>query len=109
MDIFPDMMTQGFEKTSTEILEALLEDDGVHGIFFISFATPKTEPFGPLVDVIRQRPVKPVFFSLMGIRKDVEVCRAFLEECGIPFSLFPEMAIKVFTHMWRYAQRVDGS
>ncbi len=103
VDIFPDMMTHGFEKTSTEILEALLEDDGVHGIFFISFATPKTEPFGPLVDVIRQRPVKPVFFSLMGIRKDVEVCRAFLEECGIPISLFPEMAIKVFSHMWRYS------
>jgi acyl-CoA synthetase (NDP forming) len=37
------------------------------------------------------------------------VCRAFLEECGIPISLFPEMAIKVFSHMWRYAQRVDGS
>ncbi len=109
VDIFPDMMTHGFEKTSTEILEALLEDDGVHGIFFISFATPKTEPFGPLVDVIRQRPVKPVFFSLMGIRKDVEMCRAFLEECGIPISLFPEMAIKVFSHMWRYAKSVDGS
>jgi acyl-CoA synthetase (NDP forming) len=109
VDIFPDMMTHGFEKTSTEILEALLEDDGVHGIFFISFATPKTEPFGPLVDVIRQRPVKPVFFSLMGIRKDVEVCRAFLEEYGIPISLFPEMAVKVFSHMWQYAQRVDGS
>ena len=109
VDIFPDMIAHGFEKTSGEILGALLEDEGVHGVFFISFATPEVEPYRPLVEVIRARPTKPVFFSLMGIREDIETCRAFLEESGIPFCLFPEMAVRVFCHMWRYAQTVNRS
>ena len=109
VDIFPDMIAHGFEKTSGEILGALLEDEGVHGVFFISFATPEVEPYRPLVEVIRERPTKPVFFSLMGIREEVEMCRAFLEERGIPFCLFPETAVQVFCHMWRYAQTVNGS
>ena len=47
VDIFPDMMTQGFKKTTTEILRALLEDDGVHGI--ISSSPPL--PLGPILSV----------------------------------------------------------
>ncbi len=109
VDIFPDMMAHGFEKTASEILGALLEDEGVHGIFFISFATPEIEPYRPLVEVIQERPTKPVFFSLLGVREDVETCRAFLEENRIPFYLFPEMAVQVFRHMWRYAQTINGS
>jgi len=109
VDIFPDMMTHGFEKTSGEILGALLEDEGVHGVFFISFATPEVEPYRPLVEVIQERPTKPVFFSLMGIREEVEMCRTYLEEREMPFCLFPEMAVRVFCHMWRYAQTVNGS
>ncbi len=106
VDIFPDIMAHGFEKTATEILRALLEDDGVHGIIFISFATFGADPYRPLVEVIQQRLSKPVFFSLLGSRENVEVCRAFLEEHRIPFYLFPEMAVRVFAHMWRYARRV---
>jgi acyl-CoA synthetase (NDP forming) len=103
VDIFPDMMKHGFEKTCTKILGALLEDDGVHGIFFISFATLEAESLQALIKVIRERPTKPIFFSLLGIKEDVEACRAILEEQRVPFYLFPEMAVRVFANMRRYA------
>ncbi len=104
VDLFPDMMIHGFEKTAAEILRALLDDDGVHGIVFISFGEYGPEPYRPLVEVIMEKPVKPVFFSLYGIKENVEVCREFMEQHGIPFYLFPEMAVRVFAHMWHYAR-----
>ena len=104
VDIFPDMMVHGFEKTCTEILRALLTDDGVDGIIFISFAMPDVEPYRPLVEVIQENLKKPVFFSLIGEKGDMEGCRAFLEGNRIPMFLLPEMGVKVFSHMWRYAR-----
>lgn len=104
VDIFPDMMIHGFEKTSTEILRALLTDDGVDGIIFITFATPDVEPYRPLVEVIQENLNKPVFFSLIGEKEDMERCRVFLEGHRIPMFLLPEMGVKVFSHMWRYAR-----
>jgi acyl-CoA synthetase (NDP forming) len=98
------MMAHGFEKTAGEILRGLLDDDGVHGIGFISFATMGTEPYQPIVDLIQQRQTKPVFFSLLGSTEDVEVCRVFLMEKGIPFYLYPEMGVRVFSHMRQYAE-----
>jgi acyl-CoA synthetase (NDP forming) len=104
--MFPDMMAHGFEKTTTGILRALMEDEDVDGIVFISFARPKGESFCPHVEIIEEhRRAKPVFFSLIGAKEDVEANREFLEKHGIPFYLFPEMAIRVFTHMWQYARR----
>jgi acetyltransferase len=104
VDVFPDMMTHGFEKTATEILHALLEDDGVHGIVFISFAIYGPDPYRPLVEVIRNRLTKPIFFALLGDKGKVADCREFMEQNDIPFYTFPEMAVRVFAHMWRYAR-----
>lgn len=104
VDIFPDMMVHGFEKTSTEILRALLTDDGVDGIIFISFATPDVEPYRPLVEVIQENLRKPVLFSLLGEKESMERCRVFLEGNRIPIFLLPEMGVKVFSLMWRYAR-----
>jgi acyl-CoA synthetase (NDP forming) len=107
VDMFPDMIAHGFEKTTTKILRALLEDDGVHGIVFISFARTVSEDFLPHVEIIHEHKNKPVFFSLIGIKEEVEANRAFLEGNGIPFYLFPEMGIRVFANMWRYAAMLD--
>jgi len=106
VDIFPDMMVHGFEKTSTEIVKALLDDHGVHGIIFISFALFGLDPYRPLVEAVKENPNKPVFFSLLGAREEVEACGNFLEQNRIPFYLFPEMGVRVFAHMWRYARTV---
>jgi len=108
VDIFPDMMVHGFEKTSTEILQALLEDKGVNGIVFISFALLGADIYLPLVEVIKKRPTKPIFFSLLGTREDVDACRVLLEENRVPFYPFPETAIRVFAHMLRYARILGG-
>jgi acyl-CoA synthetase (NDP forming) len=104
IDIFPDMMVHGFEKISFETVKALLEDDGVHGVFFISFAVDGNDQYRAVVDLVRERRTKPVFFSLLGKEDDVESCRQLVEGNRIPFYLFPDAGVRVFKHMWRYAQ-----
>jgi acyl-CoA synthetase (NDP forming) len=105
VDMFPDMMVHGFEKTTTEILLALMEDEDVNGIIFISFARPKGEDLLPLVEIVGEhKRAKPVFFCMIGSKEDVDANREFLEKRGVPFYLFPEKAIRVFSNMWRYAQ-----
>lgn len=106
IDIYPDMMTHGFEKTTTEILRALLEDDEVHGVLFISFAAPGADPFHHLVEVIKERKTKPVFFSLLGNKDDIENSRTYLDKQQVPSYLFPEMALRIFSNMLQYARTV---
>lgn len=103
VDLFPDMMAHGFEKTSTRIMEALLEDPEVHSVIFISFAATGPEPYAPLVDLILKNKSKPVFFSLLGSREDMQACASFLESRGIPCVPFPEIAARVISNMWRYS------
>jgi len=102
VDLFPDMLAHGFERTSTEILKALLEDDGVDGIICISFADSEPEMYQPMVDLLQKQPSKPVFFSLLGRKEDIEACQGLLERNHIPCYDFPEYAVRVFAHMWRY-------
>jgi acyl-CoA synthetase (NDP forming) len=102
------MMVHGFEKISLDTINALLEDDGVHAVLFISFAIGGSATYRAVVDLIQEKRTKPVFFSLLGKKKDVEDCRQLLEENRIPFYLFPEMGIRVLAHMWRYARARDA-
>ncbi len=104
IDIFPDMMVHGFEKISVETVKALLEDDDVDAVFFICFATEGSEQYRAVVDLIQERRTKPVFFSLLGRKTDVESCKQLIEENRIPFYLFPDMGVRVLAHMWKYAQ-----
>ncbi|MBM4333815.1 MAG: hypothetical protein FJ117_21795 [Deltaproteobacteria bacterium] len=104
VDIFPDMLNYGFEKTSSEVVRALLEDSCVDGIIFITFANSGIEPYAPVVELIKSQCTKPVFFSLLGSKKDIDICQGFLEENRIPCFDFPEMAVRVFARMWRYAR-----
>jgi len=105
VDIFPDMLAHGFEKTSMEILKALLEDDGVDGIVWISFANMGPEIYRPMADLLVQQRPKPIFFSLLGTKKDIEACEDFLERKRLPCFVFPEHAVQVFAHMWRYSKQ----
>jgi acyl-CoA synthetase (NDP forming) len=104
VDLFPDMLAHGFKKTAAEILQALLEDDGVDGIIFISFAIFGAKPYHPVVELLKGRCHKPVFFSLLGAKKDMEESQSFLEEHRIPCFDFPEMAVRVLAHMRKYAR-----
>jgi len=106
VDTYPDMNRHGFEKTSTEIVKALLEDDGVDGIFFISFAAYGTEMMDPLVNLVRERADKPFFVSLLGSADDIALSRAYLMEHRIPIFDFPETGVRVFSRMWQYARRL---
>ncbi|MFH2129819.1 MAG: hypothetical protein ABIK68_05535, partial [bacterium] len=103
IDIFPDMMAHGFEKTITRILSALFEDPGVHGIILISFAQEGAEMHQPVVDVWRQYRSKPLFVSLMGVQKDIRACGDFFLDNEVPFFPFPETGVHVFKHMWQVA------
>ncbi len=104
IDIFPDWVSHGFEKTTTEILGALLDDEGVDGIIFISFADSGGEIYKPMAEMIRKRRSKPVFVSLLGAKKDIDICQPLLEEMGLPCFDFPEMAVRVFARMRKYAR-----
>lgn len=104
VDIFPDWLAHGFEKTTTEILKAFLQDRGVDGIICISFANSGAELYQPMVDVLKGERTKPVFFTLLGDQKDIHVCQSFLEEHRIPCFDFPEMAVRVFAQMRKYAE-----
>lgn len=105
VDLFPDMMVHGFERTSIAIMEALLEDPGVDAVVFISFAVEGPESYRSLTELVLEHDSKPVFFSLLGAKEDLEACRSFLEGQGIPCFLYPETAVRVISHMWRYARR----
>ncbi len=104
IDMYPDMMVHGFEKTSCEILRALLRDDGVHGIMFITFSISGEDIFTPLIEVIREHPGKPVFISLMGDREDTKGAEDFMRKNRIPVYAFPEMGIQTFARMRAFVQ-----
>jgi acyl-CoA synthetase (NDP forming) len=55
-----------------------------------------------MADFLLERRPKPVFFSLLGSKKDKETCEGFLEGNRLPCYDFPEQAVQVFAHMWRY-------
>lgn len=104
VDLFPDWLTHGFVKTTTEILKALLKDDGVDGIIWISFANSRPEIYQPMVDLLQEQRPKPVFFSLLGAKENIETFRGFLEGNRLPCYDFPEYAVQVFAHMWIYSR-----
>jgi acyl-CoA synthetase (NDP forming) len=104
VDLFPDMLTHGFEKAAIETLKALMEDDGVDGVIWISFADSGPEIYRPMVDLLQKQRSKPVFFSLLGAKESVEACQGFLDGNRLPCYDFPEYAVQVFAHMWRYAR-----
>jgi acetate---CoA ligase (ADP-forming) len=109
IDIFPDMMVHGFEKTMAVILDALLKDDDVHAVVFISFAIYGSEMYRPIVDMIHERANKPVFFSLMGSKPEVRETGDFLLKNKVPFYFFPETGIRTLALMHRYARRFSAS
>jgi acyl-CoA synthetase (NDP forming) len=104
IDLFPDMLAQGFKKTAEVILRALIEEEEVDGVIFIAFAESGAEPYRSLVEMLRGKCTKPIFFSLLGAKRDIEAGQTFLEENGFPCYDFPEMAVRVFAQMWRYAR-----
>ena len=104
IDIFPDWLVHGYEKTMSVILKALLDDKDVDGIVFISFADANPEVYQPIVDILKTDRRKPVFLSLLGDSKDRETCQSFLDGNGLPCYDFPEYAVRVFAHMRQYAR-----
>jgi acyl-CoA synthetase (NDP forming) len=107
VDLFPDVMVHGFEQVTAKVLEVLLGDDDVDGIIFIALAIFGIDLCSPLVKILQERRNKPVFFSLVGDKEDVEACRTTLEENLIPCYPSPEAAVRVLAHIWRYASRVS--
>jgi acetate---CoA ligase (ADP-forming) len=107
IDIFPDWLTFGYEKTTSEVIKALLDDNGVDGIIFISFADTNHEVYQPMIDIVKADQRKPVFVSLLGDDQDKAACQRFLDAGGLPCYDFPEHAVRVFAHMRRYARFRD--
>ncbi|MRR15869.1 MAG: hypothetical protein EG826_05375 [Deltaproteobacteria bacterium] len=107
IDIFPDWMACGYEKTTSEIMKALLTDEGVDGVVFISFGDKNPGVYQSMIDVIQADRRKPVFVSLLGEKDDREACQRFLDARGVPCYDFPEQAVQVFARMRQYARVRD--
>ncbi|PKN20853.1 MAG: hypothetical protein CVU71_03485 [Deltaproteobacteria bacterium HGW-Deltaproteobacteria-6] len=107
IDIFPDWQAHGYEKTTTEVVGALLDDDGVDGVIFISFADQNPEVYQPMIDLLKNDRRKPVFVCLLGDSKDKEACERFLDTNGLPCYDFPEYAVHVFARMRQYARIME--
>jgi len=104
IDIFPDWVAHGYEKTTTEIVKALMDDDSVDGVVFISFADQDPEAHRPLIEVVGANRRKPFFVSLLGDADDKQAAERLLEEGGIPCYEAPEQAVSVFARMRQYAR-----
>ena len=104
IDIFPDWLTCGYEKTITEVVKALLDDRGVDGIVFISFAEENAKVYQSLIDTVQADRRKPVFVSLLGDSKDKAACEHLLDSGGLPCYDLPEQAVRVFARMRHYAE-----
>jgi len=104
IDIFPDWLTHGYEKTTSEIMKALLDDDGIDGVIFISFADKNPEVYQSMIDMVKADRRKPVFVSLLGDSQDKAACERFLDTGGLPCYDFPEYAVRVFSHMRQYVR-----
>lgn len=108
IDIFPDWLTSGYEKTATEVLRALLDDAGVDGVVFISFAEKNPDVYVSLANVVKSDGRKPVFVSLLGDAADKTLCERVLNAGGVPCFDYPEQAVRVFARMRRYARGREG-
>jgi acetyltransferase len=106
VDLFPDITVHGFEKTTRHLLQALLDDDGVNGIIYILQCPEKAEPFMPMIEIIEKQREKPLFVSLLGNKDHIDAATDLLIEHRIPVYPFPEMGVRVFASMHRYAQRL---
>jgi len=104
IDIYPDMAVHGVDRTMNTILSALMDDRNVHGIIAISFANEGAQVYHPVVEALKGKVTKPLFFSLLGSKDDFLASQSYLEENGLPCYDMPEMAVQVFARMWRYAQ-----
>ncbi len=92
----------------TEVVKALLDDRGVDGIVFISFAESNPEVYQSLVDVVQSDRRKPVFVSLLGDSRDKAACEHLLDSGGLPCYDFPEQAVRVFARMRQYAGKTGN-
>ena len=84
IDLFPDMLAHGFEKTSLEVLNALLDDSGVDGIIFISFANFGEQPYRPIVEGLEGRVISRYFSPSWGQRRTSKERRPFWRNEAIP-------------------------
>jgi acetyltransferase len=107
IDIFPDWLANGFEKTITQITDALMDDDGVDGVVFIFSPVENPQVYQSMIDILKADRRKPVFVSFLGDIADKEVCQRFLEAGGLPCYDYPEHAVRVFSRMRQYARIKD--
>jgi acetyltransferase len=69
IDIFSRLAYVRLREDRHEVLRALLDDAGVDGVVFISFAEKNPEVYVSLADVVKSDGRKPVFVSLLGMQR----------------------------------------
>jgi len=75
-----------------EVIELLLQDEGVDAVIAILMADPEipAEDYHFLPELSSRYPSKPIYIGFTGAKQTFEQCKAFLEERSIPVFTTPD-------------------
>jgi acetyltransferase len=102
-----DLLGDASPERYGRALEIAAADEAADGLLVILAPQAATDPTGT-AEVVRRFakvPNKPVLASWMG-GGEVEAGDAILSRAGVPTFLYPDMAARIFTHMWRYSDNL---
>jgi acetyltransferase len=102
-----DLLGDASPERYGRALEIAAADEAADGLLVILAPQAATDPTGTAEAVRRfaKVPGKPVLASWMG-GGEVEAGDAILSRAGVPTFQHPDMAARIFTHMWRYSDRL---
>jgi acetyltransferase len=103
IDVLGDASPERYAKA----LEVAARDEGADGLLVILTPQAMTDPTHT-AEAVRQLakiPNKPVLASWMG-GGEVAAGEAILNRADVPTFPYPDMAARVFTHMWRYSSNL---
>jgi len=103
IDVLGDASPERYAKA----LDIAARDDGADGLLVVLTPQAMTDPTHT-AEAVRQLakiPNKPVLASWMG-GGEVAAGEAILNRADIPTFMYPDMAARIFTHMWRYSSNL---
>lgn len=109
IDTYPATLKSGTEQVFTTCLDAVLDDPNTDGVIMTVWADdePTEWAFTPkLYDIIlqHQNQGKITILAVLGEKEGAERERKFFEDNGIITSIFTDAAVRIYAHLYRYAQ-----
>ena len=103
VDMSPITPTLGPVRAYQEVIELLLQDDGVDAVIPILLASPNipAEQYGYLPELSSKYPHKPIYATFTGDKQSFDQARTFLEQRSIPVFIPLEDALEALQVLCR--------